>query len=145
LAIIPDGSSRRVVGRAMADHLPTALVLAALRLALQRRRPAAGLVHRSDRGCRYTSQAFGQHLLAAGPVPSTGSVGDCDDDAVAASFFASREVELVDRHDWPTRAAERVAIFAYIEVWYNRQRLHSTLGYLSPVQFETRAQAGIAA
>ena len=145
LAIILDGFSRRVVGWAMADHLQTELVLAALRLALQRRRPAAGLVHHSDRGCQYTSDAFGQRLLAAGLVPSTGSVGDCYDNAVAESFFASLKVELVARHDWPTRAAARVAIFEYIEVWYNRQRLHSTLGYLSPVQFEARAQADIAA
>ena len=145
LAIILDGFSRRVVGWAMADHLQTELVLAALRLALQRRRPAAGLIHHSDRGCQYTSDAFGQHLLAAGLVPSTGSAGDCYDNAVAESFFASLKVELVERRDWPTRAAARVAIFEYIEVWYNRQRLHSTLGYLSPVQFETRAQAGRAA
>ncbi len=145
LASILDGFSRRVVGWAMADHLQTELVLAALRLALQRRRPAAGLIHHSDRGCQYTSLAFGQHLRAAGLVPSTGSVGDCYDNAVAESFFASLKVELVDRHDWPTRAAAQVAIFAYIAVWYHRQRLHSTLGYLSPVQFETRAQAGIAA
>ena len=145
VAIILDGFSRRVVGWAMADHLQTELVLAALRLALQRRGPAAGLIHHSDRGCQYTSLAFGQHLRAAGLVPSTGSVGDCYDNAVAESFFASLKVELVDRHDWPTRAAARVAIFEYIEVWYNRQRLHSTLGYLSPVQFETRAQVDIAA
>jgi transposase InsO family protein len=89
--------------------------------------------------------AFAQHLRAGGLVPSTGSVGDCYDNAVAESFFASLKVELVDRHDWPTRAAARVAIFEYIEVWYNRQRLHSTLGSLSPVQFEARAQASIAA
>ena len=145
LAIILDGFSRRVVGWAMADHLQTELVLAALRLALQRRRPADGLIHHRDRGCQYTSFAFGQHLRAAGLVPSTGAVGDCYDNAVAESFFASLKVELVDRHDWPTRAAARVAIFEYIEVWYNRQRLHSTLGYLSPLQFEARAQAGIAA
>ena len=129
----------------MADHLQTALILAALRLALQRRRPAAGLAHHSDRGCQYTSDAFGQHLLAAGLAPSTGSVGDCYDHAVAESFFASRKVDLVARHDWPTRAAARVASCAYIAVWYHRQRLHATLGYLSPVQFETRAQAGMAA
>jgi len=145
LAIILDGFSRRVVGWAMADHLRTDLVLAALHLALQRRRPAVGLIHHSDRGCQYTSLAFGQHLRASGLVPSTGSVGDCYDNAVAESFFASLKVELVDRHDWPTRAAARVAIFEYIEVWYNRQRLHSTLGYVSPVQFENRAQAVIAA
>jgi len=145
LAIILDGFSRRVVGWAMADHLQTDLVLAALRLALQRRRPATGLIHHSDRGCQYTSLAFGQHLRAAGLVPSTGSVGDCYDNAVAESFFASLKVELVDRHDWPTRATARVAIFEYIEVWYNRQRLHSTLGYLSPAQFEIRTQVGIVA
>jgi len=145
LAIILDGFSRRVVGWAMADHLRTELVLAALHLALQRRRPAAGLIHHSDRGCQYTALAFGQHLRAAGLVPSTGSVGDCYDNAVAESFFASRKVALVDRHDWPSRAAARVAIFEYIEVWYNCQRRHSTLGYLSPMQFETRTRAGIAA
>ena len=145
LAIVLDGFSRRVVGWAMADQLQTELILAALRLALQRRRPTAGLIHHRDRGCQYTSLAFGQHLSAAGLVPSTGSGGDCYDNAVAESFFASRKVKLVDRHDWPTRAAARVAIFAYIEVWYNRQRLHSTLGYLSPVQFEARTQADIAA
>ena len=144
LAIILDGFSRRVVGWAMADHLQTELVLAALRLALQRRRPAAGLIHHSDRGCQYTSLAFGQQLQAAGLVASTGSVGDCYDNAVAESFFASLKAELVDRHDWPTRAAARMAIFEYIEVWYNRQRLHSTLGYLSPAQFETHAQADAA-
>ena len=145
LAIILDGFSRRVVGWAMADHLQTALVLAALRLALRRRRPTAGLIHHSDRGCQYTSLAFGQHLRASGLVASTGSVGDCYDNAVAESSFATLKMELVDRHAWPTRAAAQAAIFAYIEVRYNRQRLHSTLGYLSPVQFETRAQAGIAA
>jgi putative transposase len=145
LAIILDGFSRRVVGWAMADHRQTALVLAALRPALHRRRPAAGRIHHSDRGCRYTSLACGQHLLAAGLVPSTGSGGDCDDNAVAESFFASLKVALVDRHDWPSRAAARVAIVEYIEVWYHRQRLHSTLGYLSTAQFETRAHAGITA
>ena len=77
--------------------------------------------------------------------PSTGAVGDRDDNAVAEAFFASLKVELADRHDWPTRAAARVASCAYIEVWYHRQRLHATLGSLSPVQFETRAQAGMAA
>ena len=93
----------------------------------------------------HTSRAFGQHLRDAGPVPSTGSVEDCYDHAVAESFFASLKVELVELHDWPTRATARVATLACIEVWYNRQRLHSMPGYLSPAQFETRAQAGIAA
>lgn len=145
LAIILDGFSRRVVGWAMADHLQTEVVLAALRLALQRRRPVAGLTHHRDRGFQHTSLAFGQHLSAAGLVPSTGSVGDCYDNAVAESSCATRKVASIDRQGWPTRAAARVAIFEYIEVWYSRQRLHSTLGYLSPVQFEARGQADFAA
>jgi putative transposase len=145
LAVIVDGFSRRVVGWAMADHLRTELVSAALRLALQRRRPAAGLIHHSDHGCQYTSLTFGQQLQQAGIVPSTGSVGDCYDNAVIEAFFSTLKVELVDRQTWPTRAAARVAIFEYLEVWYNRQRLHSTLGYTTPLQFETRAQADVAA
>jgi transposase InsO family protein len=108
LAIILDGFSHRVVGWAMADHLQTDRVRAALRLALQRRRPTAGLIHHRDRWCQYTSLAFGQHLRTGGLVPSTGSVGDGHDNAVAASFCASRKVELVDRQDWPTWAAARV-------------------------------------
>jgi putative transposase len=145
LAIIPDGCSRRVVGWAMADHLRTALVLAALRPALQRRRSTAGRIHHRDRGCQYTALAFGQHVRTAGLVPPTGAVGDGDDNAVAASFFAARKAEIADRHDRPTRAAAQLAIFAYIAVGYHRQRLHSTLGYLNPVQFEARAEVGLAA
>lgn len=141
LAAILDGFSRRVVGWAMADHLRAELVSDALQMALQRRRPAAGLVHHSDRGCQYTSLAFGQHLQAAGVVPSTGSVGDCYDNAVVESFFASLKVELVDRQVWPGRDAARQAIFEYVEVWYNRQRRHSTLGYLAPVAFEAEFTA----
>lgn len=132
LTIILDGFSRRVVGWATAEHLQTESVLAALRLSLQRPRPAAGHIHHRDRRCRYTSLAFGQQLRVAGLGPSTGAVGDCYDNAVAEAFFASLKVESVDRHDWSTHAAARVAIFARIEVWYKRQRLHSTLGYLSP-------------
>ncbi len=124
----------------MADHLRTELVLDAVELALARRRPAkdAGLVHHSDHGCQYTSLAFGQRLQAAGIAASMGSVGDCYDNAVAESFFATLKGELLDRQVWPTRAAARAAIFEYIEVWYNRQRRHSTLGYLSPALFEAQ-------
>jgi len=129
----------------MADHPQTDLVLAARRLALRRWRSAASLSQHSDRGCQYTSLAFGQHRRAASLVPSTGSVGDGYDNAGAASFFASPEVVPVDRHAWPTRAAAWVDICAYIEVWYHRQRLHGTLGYLSAARFEHRAQAGLAA
>jgi putative transposase len=145
LAVILDGFSRRVVGWAMADHLRAELVIDALRLAIQRRQPAAGLIHHSDQGAQYTSLAFGQRLQEAGIVPSTGSVGDCYDNAVVEAFFSSLKVELLDRHVWPTRAAARVAAFEYIEVWYNRQRLHSTLGYATPVEYEALARAGVAA
>ena len=136
LAVVIDAWSRRVVGWAMADHLRTELVLAALDMALRRRRPAPGLVHHSDRGAQYTALAFGQRLRAAGLVASMGSVGDSYDNAVAESFFATLKVELLYRQPWPTHAAARSAIFEYTEAWYNRRRRHSTLGYLSPADYE---------
>jgi putative transposase len=138
LAVILDGFSRQVVGWAMADHLRAELVIDALGMAIQRRQPVPGLLHHADHGCQYTSVAFGQRLQGAGIVPSTGSVGDCYDNAVVESFFSSLKTELVDRQVWPSRAAARLAIFEYLEVWYNRQRRHSTLGYLSPTEFEAR-------
>jgi transposase InsO family protein len=138
LAVVLDGFSRTVVGWAMADHLRTELVGAALALALQRRRPTAGLIHHADHGCQYTSLAFGQQLATAGLVGSTGSVGDAYDNAVVESFFATLKTELLDRQTWPSRAAAERAIFAYIETWYNRRRLHSTLGYLTPIAFEAQ-------
>jgi transposase InsO family protein len=116
-----DAFSRRVVGWAMADHRRTELVLDALGMALRHRNPHAGLIHPSDHGCQYTSLAFGQQVQAAGLVPSMGSVGDCFDNAVAESFFATLKVELLHRRVWPTRAAARLAIFEFIEVWYNRR------------------------
>jgi transposase InsO family protein len=128
----------------MADHLRAELVIDALGMAIQRRQPAPGLLHHADHGCQYTAVAFGQRLQpcprrgAARLVPSTGSVGDCFDNAVVESFFSSLKTELVDRQVWPSRATARLAIFAYLEVWYNRQRRHSTLGYLSPTEYETR-------
>ncbi len=124
----------------MADHLRTELVLDALTMAIRHRQPAAGVIHHSDHGCQYTSLAFGQQLQAAGIIPSMGSVGDCFDNAVAESFFATLKVELLHRQVWPTRAAARLAIFAFIEVWYNRQRRHSTLGYATPTEYEALAQ-----
>ena len=120
----------------MADHRRTALVLTAVAMAIGSRRPAAGLVHHSDHGCQYTAWAFGQRLQAAQLLPSRGSVGDCFDTAVAESCFATIKGELLDRRVWPTRAAARLAIFEYIAVWYNRQRRHSTLGYVSPAAYE---------
>jgi len=139
LAVTLDAFSRRVVGWAMADHLRTDLVLDALEMALRSRRPAAGLIHHSDHGCQYTSLAFGHRLHEAHMLPSMGSVGDCFDNAVAESFFATLKVELLHHQGWPTRAAARLAIFEYIEVWYNRQRRHSTLGYDTPAGYEALA------
>ncbi len=136
LAAVLDGYSRRVVGWAMADHLRAELVVDALAMAVTRRRPGPGLIHHSDRGCQYTSLAFGAALREAGLLPSMGSVGDCYDNAAAESFFATLKTELLHRREWPSRAAARSAIFEYIEVWYNRQRLHSTLGYASPLAYE---------
>jgi transposase InsO family protein len=140
LAVVLDAFSRRVVGWAMADHLRTELVLDALTRAIRHRRPAAGLIHHSDRGCQYASLAFGQQLREAGVLPSMGSVGDCYDNAVAESFFATLKVELLHRQVWPTRAAAQLAIFEYVEGWYNRQRRHSTLAYATPAQYEALAR-----
>ena len=138
LAVIRDGFGRRVVGWAMADHPRAELVIDALGMATQRRRPAPGLLHHADHGCQYTSVAFGQRLQAARTVPSTGSVGDGFDNAVVESFLSGLKTEFVDRQAWPSRAAARLAIFEYLEVWYNRQRRPSTLGYLSPTEYEAR-------
>ena len=145
LAIVLDAFSRRVVGWAMADHLRTELVTDALALALGNRRPPAGLVHHADRGCQYTSLAFGATLRAAAILPSTGSVGDCYDNAVAERFFATLKVELLHRHPWPTHVAAQLAIFEFIEVWYNRRRRHSTLSYRSPLEYEERYRQTAAA
>lgn len=142
LAVVLDAFSRKVVGWAMADHLRTELVLDALAMAIRVRRPPTGLVHHSDHGCQYTSLAFGQHLQAAGILPSMGSVGDCFDNAVAESFFATLKVELLHRQIWPTRADARLAIFEYVAVWYNRQRRHSTLGYATPAEYEALDREG---
>jgi putative transposase len=139
LAVVLDAFSRRVVGWAMADHLRTELVIDALAMALRHRKPKAGLIHHSDHGCQYTSLAFGQQLQAAGLVPSMGTVGDCFDNAMAESFFATLKVELLHRQVWWTRAAARLAVFEFIEVWYNRQRRHSTLDYATPIEYEALA------
>jgi putative transposase len=138
LAAIIDAWSRRVVGWSMAGHMRTELVTAALDMALVRRRPTPGLIHHSDHGSQYTSLAFGRRLAEAGIAPSMGSVGDAYDNAMAESFFASLETELIDRSAWATRGEARLAVFDYIEAFYNRQRRHSSLGYLSPDEFERR-------
>jgi putative transposase len=135
LAIVLDVYSRRIVGWAMATHLKTDLVLDALNMALAQRRPA-GVIHHSDRGSQYTSVAFGQRCRTMGVVPSMGSRGDAYDNAVAESFFATLECELLARHRFKTQADGRVAVFTYIEGWYNPHRRHSTLGQRSPIHFE---------
>ena len=108
----------------------------ALSMALRARRPAAGLVHHSDRGCQYASDEYQRGLAAAGLVCSMSRKGDCWDNAVAESFFATLKTELVHDARWKTRDEARAAVFHYIEVFYNRRRLHSTIGYVSPVDFE---------
>lgn len=138
LAIVLDVYSRRIVGWAMADHLRTELVIEAVDMALWRRRPAGGVIHHSDQGSQYTSLAFGQRLQNAGLAASTGSRGDCFDNALAESFFATLECELLARHRFPTHNAARVALFDYIEGFYNTHRRHSALGYRSPMAYERR-------
>jgi len=138
VAVVLDVFSRRVVGWSMAGHLRTELILDALEMAISRRRPAEGLVHHSDRGTQYTSIAFGRRCREAGIALSMGSTGDCFDNAMAESFFASLETELIDRSSWRTRADARLAVFDYIEAFYNPRRRHSALGYLSPAEYERR-------
>jgi len=136
LATVIDLASRRVVGFAVADHMRASLVGNALEMAIGVRRPAAGLVFHSDRGSQYTAGAFRQLLARHGIVQSLSRPRQCWDNAVAESFFATLKTELVYRQPLPTRAAARHAVFEYIEVFYNRQRLHSALGYRSPAEYE---------
>jgi transposase InsO family protein len=136
LATVIDLASRCVVGWAVAEHLKTDLVDAALTDALLRRRPASGLVFHSDRGCQYTSAQHARLAAAHGVRLSVGRRGQCWDNAVAESFFSTIKTELLHRQPWPTHTAARQAIFEYIEGWYNTRRRHSTLGYLSPAAFE---------
>jgi putative transposase len=140
LAAIQDAFSRRIVGWAMADHMRSQLVVDALQMALARRRPAPGLIHHSDQGSQFVSLAFGQQARDAGIAVSMGSRGDAYDNAVAESFFATLKKELIRRHSWPTKRELMGEVFDYIEAFYNPVRRHSTLGYLSPAQFELRAQ-----
>lgn len=140
LAVVLDVFSRRIVGWAMASHLRKELVLAALEMALSQRRPSndLGVIHHSDQGCQYTSIAFGQRCREANVRPSMGSAGDCFDNAMCESFFATLECELLDREQFATHAEARIALFRYIEGWYNPRRRHSALDYLSPVAYEER-------
>jgi putative transposase len=136
LATVIDLASRRVVGWALADHMRTELVEDALKMAFTHRSPEKGVIFHSDRGCQYTSRDFADLARTNGVVLSVGRKGECWDNAVAESFFATIKRELIDARTWPTRAGLRRAVFEYIEGWYNTRRLHSTLGYLSPAQYE---------
>jgi putative transposase len=148
LAAVMDLFSRMIVGWAMAEHMRAELVVEALQMGLKRRRPERGLIHHSDQGSQYVALAFGQQARDAGIAQSMGSKGDCYDNAVAESFFATYKKERVHRQPWPTRRELRTATFEYIEGWYNRRRRHSTLGYLTPVEHEeqwARRESGLIA
>jgi putative transposase len=138
LAVVLDVWSRRVVGWAMAGHLRTELVMDALDRALRARRPRQPVIHHSDHGCQYTSIAFGLRCREAGVQPSMGSVGDAYDNALCESFSATLECELLDRRRFVNRAEAEIAVFDYLEGWYNPRRRHSALDYLSPIAFEKR-------
>jgi putative transposase len=141
LAGVIDGFSKRVVGYAMADHMKTDLVIQALRMAVKHRRPAVGLIHHSDKGTQYTSYAYQDELSAWGMNPSFTGTGACLDNAFIESFWATLKKELVYQTVFTTREEARSAIFEFIEVFYNRYRLHSSLDYTSPATFEARLDA----
>jgi putative transposase len=140
LAVVLDAWSRRVIGWAMATHLRTELVLDALNMAVTQRRPT-NVIHHSDQGSQYTSLAFGRRCEEAGVRPSMGSVGDAYDNALCESFFATLECELLDRRRFATQVEARLAVFDFIEGWYNLHRRHSALAYLSPFAYEHQAFA----
>jgi putative transposase len=135
LAVVVDAWSRKVVGWAMSTHLQTTLVTDALRMAIQQRHPE-DVIHHSDQGSQYTSLAFGQRCRDAGVRPSMGSVGDCFDNALCESFFATLECELLDRSTFHNPPEARQAVFEFIEAWYNLHRRHSAIDYLSPNRYE---------
>ena len=142
LAVVLDVWSRKVVGWSMANHLRAELVLDALEMAIGQRRPK-DVVHHSDQGSQYTSLAFGKRCGEAGVRPSMGSVGDAYDNAMAESFFSTLEAELLSRRRFASQAEARMACFSYIEGWYNPVRLHSGLGYRSPMTYEADMQAAM--
>jgi putative transposase len=146
LSFVLDTYSRKIVGWSMANHLRTdlrtELVLDALNMAIYNRRPAAGLIHHSDRGSQYTSVEFGSKLREEGVLPSMGSVADAYDNSMAESFVSTLKRELIHRHSWPNRQSARTAIFEYVEGFYNTHRRHSALGHLSPAEYEEARMRG---
>ena len=138
LAVVLDLASRRVIGWAMRHTLERGLTLDALRMALASRRPGPGVLHHSDRGSQYACGDYQALLAAHGMACSMSRRGDCWDNAVVESFFATLKTELVEDADWATREEARAAVFEWIEVWYNRARLHSSLGYRSPAEYEAQ-------
>lgn len=139
LAVVLDAWSRKIVGWAMANHLRTDLVLDALEMAIGQRRPE-NVIHHSDQGSQYTSLAFGRRCKEVGIRPSMGSVGDAYDNAMCESFFATLECELLDRRRFASQVEAQMACFSFIEGWYNPVRLHSALGYRSPITYEAEMQ-----
>lgn len=140
LVAVVDGCSRLAVGYAMGEHATAELAIAAVELAVSRRQvdPDDGLVHHSDQGSQFTSLAFGSKLREVGIRQSMGSVGDCFDHALIESFFATLECELIDWRHWRTREEARLEVFWWLEAVYNRTRRHSSLGYLSPMEYEAK-------
>jgi transposase InsO family protein len=145
LAVVLDLFSRRVVGWSLSERLERGLALDALGMALKGRQPAGAMLHHSDRGSQYASHEYQQLLAAHGILSSMSRSGNCWDNAVAESFFATLKIELVYQTQWRTRQEARSALFEYIELFYNRQRRHSTLGYLSPSEFEQAHHVSVAA
>jgi len=139
LAVILDLFTRKVVGWAMRDHMRAELTIAALTMAIQRRRPGAGLIHHSDRGSQYAAGDYHDILQAAAIVRSMSRKGNCWDNAPMESFFGTLKTELVHHSEYPNRDAARRDLFAYVEGYYNRQRRHSAIGYITPEQAEAKA------
>lgn len=142
LAVVLDAFSRKIVGWNMTTHLRTELVLDALQMALHQRKPE-DVIHHSDQGCQYTSIAFGLRCKEARVRPSMGTIGDCFDNAMCESFFATLECELLDRRRFKNQVEARMAVFEFIEGWYNPRRRHSALDYKSPMQYEQQYQAAV--
>jgi transposase InsO family protein len=145
LAVVLDLFSRRVVGWAMTDHLGHELALAALDMAIARQRPAPGLTHHSDRGVQFAAHEYRKRVQQHGMLCSMSRKGDCWDNAPMESFYATLKGELVEQRDYLTRDEARADVFQFLEGWYNKRRLHSALGYITPEQKVAAFQAAASA